>query len=105
MKEGFSPEVFEEKPIQILSYVNILLRKRWLIIGGTFVLMLFAAVYFKLQPPAFTASAKFLTSRTADISARMSRAAAACGLRAASVRCSSNENTRRHRWVSRDLVR
>jgi len=67
-ENDFGPEPEE---FHILEYVNILLRRRWLIIAGVFACVIFTGIYFKMQTPVYTASAKFLPSREADTTSRM----------------------------------
>ena len=63
----------EENPIQILAIVNILLRRRWMIAGWTFALMVAVGLYsFFILKPTYTATAKFIPSQRASISDRMS---------------------------------
>ena len=63
--------VFEPGEFHIIEYVNMLLKRRWLIIIGAFICVVFAGIYFKMQPPVYTASARFLPSREQDMTSRM----------------------------------
>lgn len=60
-----------EEPVSLIRYVNVLLRKRWLIILGTLGLCALAIVYAKLQTPVFEASASFLPSRSQNMSSKI----------------------------------
>jgi tyrosine-protein kinase Etk/Wzc len=63
----------EENPIQILAIVNILLRRRWMIAGWTFALVVAVGLYsFFIAKSTYTATAKFIPSQRASISDRMS---------------------------------
>ena len=63
----------EENPIQILAIVNTLLRRRWMILGWTFALVVAVGLYsFFIVKPTYTAIAKFIPSLRASISDRMS---------------------------------
>jgi uncharacterized protein involved in exopolysaccharide biosynthesis len=69
---AYPPELYEEEDsFQLLSLVNVLLRRRWLIFWGTLALVALAILYSKLQTPVYEASARFLPSRTQDMSARI----------------------------------
>ncbi len=65
-------QVFAEyEEVNIMNYVNILLKKRWLIILGVFFCVLVTGIYSKTRPPQYTASAKFLPSRNPEMTSRM----------------------------------
>jgi uncharacterized protein involved in exopolysaccharide biosynthesis len=66
-------KTYDHEPgeFNILRYVNILLKRRWLIVGGVFVTCVLAAVYFRSQPRVYSAWGRFLPSRTQDISSRL----------------------------------
>ena len=61
----------EFEQIHIIDYVNILMKRRWLIIAGVFFVVLFAGIKSKTTPPTFTASAKFIPSKSPDVVTRM----------------------------------
>jgi len=66
-------DTLDEQPINPLHYVSVLLKRRWLIVIGTAVLVILVGAYTKLtMTPAFTAEVKFLPSKASDMSARMS---------------------------------
>ncbi|RPJ63952.1 MAG: hypothetical protein EHM23_01210, partial [Acidobacteria bacterium] len=54
----------EGEGISLISYLNVLLRRRWLIIGCSFLAVVAAYVFSKLQPPQYLASATFLVADT-----------------------------------------
>ena len=53
----------EFEHVHIIEYVNILLKKRWLIITGVFITVLLAGIYTKTLPAIYSASGKFLPTR------------------------------------------
>jgi uncharacterized protein involved in exopolysaccharide biosynthesis len=63
------PEEFEE--VHLIDYVNVLLKRRWLIVVGVFISVLLTGIVSKRMPPVFTASAKFLPSKNPDMISRM----------------------------------
>jgi uncharacterized protein involved in exopolysaccharide biosynthesis len=63
------PEEFEE--VHLIDYVNVLLKRRWLIVVGVFISVLLFGIVSKRMPPVFTASAKFLPSKNPDMISRM----------------------------------
>ena len=66
----------EENPIQILAIVNILLRRRWMIAGWTFALVVAVGLYsFFIAKPTYTANAVFLPLNPQSMSERMSSVA------------------------------
>ncbi|RPI20080.1 MAG: hypothetical protein EHM61_27765, partial [Acidobacteria bacterium] len=54
----------ESEGISLISYVNVLLRRRWLIIGCSFLAAAAAYGFSKLQPRQYQASATFLVADT-----------------------------------------
>ena len=61
----------ESEEVNLIQYVNVLLKRRWMIIAGVFFCVVFAAIYsFKLSP-FYTASAKFLLSKNPEMTSRM----------------------------------
>jgi uncharacterized protein involved in exopolysaccharide biosynthesis len=64
-----APDEFEE--IHLIDYVNVLLKRRWLIVAGVFISVLLTGIISKRMPPVFTASAKFLPSKNPDMISRM----------------------------------
>ena len=61
----------ESEEINLIQYVNVLLKRRWMIVLGTLICVVFAAIYsFKLSP-VYTASAKFLPSKNPEMTSRM----------------------------------
>jgi uncharacterized protein involved in exopolysaccharide biosynthesis len=68
------PYYLEAAPVEevnLIQYVNILLKRRWLIVGGCFLCVLLAGIVSKKTPPTFTAVAKFLPSNRPEMTARM----------------------------------
>lgn len=66
----------EENPIQILAIVNTLLRRRWMIAGWTFALVVAVGLYsFFIAKPTYSASAVFLPLNPPSMSDRMSSVA------------------------------
>ena len=62
----------EENPIQILAIVNTLLRRRWMIAGWTFALVVAVGLYsFFIATPTYSASAVFLPLNPPSMSDRM----------------------------------
>lgn len=59
---GYYPEWDEGDEISLLSYVNVLLRRRWLIVGISFVAVLAAYFFSKWQTPTYKANASFLVA-------------------------------------------
>ncbi len=57
--------------VHLIEYVNVLLKRRWLIIGGVFLCVLVAGIVSKAMAPTFTASAKFLPSKNPEMVSRM----------------------------------
>lgn len=65
-------QVFAEyEEVNFINYVNILLKKRWLIILGVFFCVLATGIYSKTRSPQYTASAKFLPSKNPEMTSRM----------------------------------
>lgn len=61
----------EEEEINLIQYINVLLKRRWMIVLGVFICVAFVAIYsFKLSP-VYTASAKFLPSKNPEMTSRM----------------------------------
>jgi len=65
------PVFAEEEEIHLINYVNVLLKRRWLIIIGVFFCVVFTGIYSKTRHPVFTASAKFLPSSNPEMTSRM----------------------------------
>ena len=65
------PVFAEEEEIHLINYVNVVLKRRWLIIIGVFFCVLLTGIFSKIMPPVFTASAKFLPSRNPEMTSRM----------------------------------
>lgn len=61
----------EQEEIHLINYVNVVLKRRWMIIVGVLVCVLFTGIYSKSQPPVYTASAKFLPSKNPEMTSRM----------------------------------
>lgn len=57
--------------LNLIDLLNILLKRRRLIIYGIFGVTLLTGIVFKLTPPTFTAVAQFLPSKDPDLSSRM----------------------------------
>lgn len=66
-KEDF----YEDEEIHLINYVNVLLKRRWMIVIGVFFCVVFTGIYSKTRPPVYTASAKFLPSRNPEMISRM----------------------------------
>lgn len=62
----------EYEEVNLIQYVNVLLKRRWLIVLGVFFCVLFVAIYSFKMPPVFTASARFLPSKNPEMTSRMS---------------------------------
>lgn len=62
---------FEEARLDLLKYVNILIRNRWLIIVGTFACALLAIVYTLRLTSVYKGTASFLPSRAQNVTSRM----------------------------------
>lgn len=60
-----------EETFSLLHYLSVLLKKRWLIIGGTLAFCALALVYSKLQTPVFQAATSFTPSRAQNMSQRL----------------------------------
>ena len=75
------PEQWQQEPpsISLLQIVNVLLRRRWMIIGGTFALTAVVAGYSFLMPSSYSASATFLPTHAATMSNRMGAMVGAAG--------------------------
>lgn len=63
------PDEFEE--IHLIDYINVILKRRWLIVAGVFISVLLTGIISKKMSPVFTASAKFLPSKNPDMISRM----------------------------------
>lgn len=61
--EGWRDLEPEGEPIQFLAIVNTLLRRRWLIVGGTIATAILAAAYTLYLDPTYTASTKFVPTQ------------------------------------------
>ena len=61
----------EQEEFHLINYVNIVLKRRWMIIVGVLVFVLFTGIYSKSQHPVYTASAKFLPSKNPEMTSRM----------------------------------
>ena len=61
----------EEEEIHLINYVNVILKRRWMIILGVFICVVFTGIYSKRQPPVYTASGKFLPSKEPEMVSRM----------------------------------
>ena len=73
-RPDFRPEYIEfpeEQAINPLKYINILIKRRRLIIIGCLLTVIPVAVYLKMQPPIFKAWARVLPSRAEDMSSRL----------------------------------
>lgn len=71
---GYADEygyVDEPAPIHVVDLLNVVLRRRWLIASGVFLVVLLVGVVSKKMTPTFTTSAKFLPSKDPDLSSRM----------------------------------
>ena len=61
----------EREEFHLIDYVNVLLKRRWMIVIGVFLCVLFVGIRLKMQPPVYTASASFLPSRNPEMTSRM----------------------------------
>lgn len=61
----------EQEEIHLINYVNVVLKRRWMIIVGVLICVLFTGIYSKSLPPVFKASAKFLPSKNPEMTSRM----------------------------------
>ena len=61
----------EEEEVNLIQYVNVLLKRRWMIVLGVFVCVVLVAIYSFRLPPVYTASAKFLPSKNPEMTSRM----------------------------------
>ncbi len=61
----------EQEEFHLINYVNVVLKRRWMIIVGVFVCVLFVGIRSKSQHPVYTASAKFLPSKNPEMTSRM----------------------------------
>ena len=61
----------EREEFHLIDYVNIVLKRRWMIVIGVFLCVLFVGIRLKMQSPVYTASAKFLPSRNPEMTSRM----------------------------------
>lgn len=61
----------EFEQVHLIEYVNVLLKRRWLVIAGVFFCVLLTGIVSKKTPPTFTAAAKFLPSKNPEMSSRM----------------------------------
>jgi hypothetical protein len=68
---GWPPQEEMGGSINLLEYVNMLLRRRWLIIVGTLLTVVAAGVYLKLQTPLYQAAIRVLPSREQAMSSRI----------------------------------
>ncbi len=64
-------DIFEEEEINLIQYVNVLLKRRWMIIVGVFLCVLLTGIYSKRQSPVYKAYAQFLPSKDPDMTSRM----------------------------------
>jgi len=68
----FDREDFPEREeFHLIDYVNVVLKRRWMIVIGVFLCVLFVGIRLKMQSPVYTASAKFLPSRNPEMTSRM----------------------------------
>jgi uncharacterized protein involved in exopolysaccharide biosynthesis len=64
-------ESIEAETVHLIDYVNVLLKKRWLIAIGVFVSVLAVGMGSEIAKPTFSAGAKFLPSKNPDMVSRM----------------------------------
>lgn len=57
--------------VSLIQYVNVLLKRRWMIAAGVFLCVVLTGIISKKIPPTFTASAKFLPSKNPEMISRM----------------------------------
>ena len=65
---GYEPGAGE---VHLIDYINVLLKWRWLIIVGVLLCVVTTGVVSKRMTPVFTASARFLPSRSPEMVSRM----------------------------------
>ena len=61
----------EEEEINLIQYINVLLKRRWMIVFGVFICVVLVAIYSIKLSPVYTASAKFLPSKNPEMTSRM----------------------------------
>ncbi len=61
----------EQEEFHLINFVNVVLKRRWMIIIGVLVCVLFTGIYSKSQHPVYTAFAKFLPSKNPEMTSRM----------------------------------
>lgn len=69
--ENERDEFFEYEEINLIQYVNVLLKRRWLIVLGAFLSTALAGVISLSTPPKYTARARFIPSKNPEMTARM----------------------------------
>jgi len=69
--ENERDEFFEYEEINFIQYVNVLLKRRWLIVLGAFLSTVLAGVISLSTPPKYTARARFIPSKNPEMTARM----------------------------------
>ena len=69
--ENERPDFAGDEEIHLINYLNVVLKRRWLIIIGVFFCVVFTGIYSKTRHPVFTASAKFLPSKNPEMTSRM----------------------------------
>jgi uncharacterized protein involved in exopolysaccharide biosynthesis len=69
--ENERDEFLEYEEINLIQYVNVLLKRRWLIVLGAFLSTVLAGVISLSTPPKYTARARFIPSKNPEMTARM----------------------------------
>ena len=64
-------EFDDYEEVNLIKYVNALLKRRWLIVGGTLFFVILAVLYSLSLTPLFKATAKFFPSRNPEMTSRM----------------------------------
>jgi uncharacterized protein involved in exopolysaccharide biosynthesis len=64
-------EYLEYEEINLIQYVNVLLKRRWLIVLGAFLSTVLAGVISLSTPPKYSARARFIPSKNPEMTARM----------------------------------
>ena len=65
------PVFAEEEEIHLINYVNVVLKRRWMIVFGVLFCVILTGIVSKIMTPVFTASAKFLPSKNPEMTSRM----------------------------------
>lgn len=61
----------EYEEFHLINYVNVILKRRWMIIIGVLICVILTGIYSKNQAPIYTASAKFLPSKDPEMTSQL----------------------------------